>query len=78
MKLLTRAALALAGGAAALVLAGLVVLAVVMGVVLLYAAIPLPTSARVTPAPPAPAAVAPGGIGGHIASLDGCIDGPNC
>ena len=62
MKRLTRTALALSGGAAALVLAGLVVLAVVVGVVLLYAAIPLPTSARVTPAPPAPAAVAPGGI----------------
>jgi hypothetical protein len=81
MKMLNRTALALAGGAAALVLAGLVVLAVVVVVVLLFAAIsPPPTSARVTPAPPAPAAVAgpldaaaPGGIGVHIASLTGCI-----
>jgi hypothetical protein len=59
MKMLTRAALALSGGAAALVLAGLVVLAVVVVVVLLFAAISQsPTSARVTPAPPATAAVA--------------------
>jgi hypothetical protein len=56
MKRLTRTALALSGGAAALLLAGLVVLAVVVGVVLLYAAISPPPSARVTPAPPAPAA----------------------
>jgi hypothetical protein len=71
MKMLTRTALALSGGVAALVLAGLVVLAVVVVVVLLFAAIsPPPASARVTPAPPAPAAVAgpldaaaPGGTG---------------
>jgi hypothetical protein len=61
MKMLTRAELALSGGAAALVIAGFVVLAVVMVVVLLFAAIPLPTSARVTPAPPAPGSVEPGG-----------------
>jgi hypothetical protein len=36
------------------------------------------TSARVTPAPPAPAAVAPGGTGVHIASLTGCIEDLNC
>ena len=78
MKLLTRTALALSGGAAALVLAGLVVVAVVVGVVLLFAAISPPTSARVAPTPPAPAAAAPGGTGVHIASLTGCIGGLNC
>jgi hypothetical protein len=42
-------------------------------------------STRVTPAPPAPAAVAgpldaaaSGGTGVHIASLTGCVDGLNC
>jgi hypothetical protein len=79
MKMLTRTALALSGGAAALVVAGLVVLAVVVGVALLFAAIsPPPTSVRVMPAPPAPAAVAPGGIGVHIGSLTNCIDGLSC
>jgi hypothetical protein len=78
MKMLTRAALALSGGAAALVLALAVVLAVVMVVVLLFAAIPLPpTWAGVTPAPPAPAAPAPTG-GAHIGSLTGSIDRPDC
>jgi hypothetical protein len=78
MKMLTRTALALSGGAAALVLALAVVLAVVMMVVLLFAAIPLPpTWAGVTPAPPAPAAPAPTG-GAHIGSLTGSIDRPDC
>jgi hypothetical protein len=79
MKRLTRTALALSGGAAALVLVGLVVLAVIMGVVLLFAAIsPPPTSARVTPAPHAPAAAAPGDTGVKIGGLTGCISGLDC
>jgi hypothetical protein len=79
MKMLTRTALALSGGAAALVLALAVVLAVVMMVVLLFAAIPLPpTWAGVTPAPPAPAAPAPAGGGAHTGSLTDSIDGPDC
>jgi hypothetical protein len=52
---------------------------------LLAAAIPPPPSARVTPAPPAPAAVAgpldaaaPGDTGVHIASLTGCVSGLDC
>jgi hypothetical protein len=77
MKMRTRTALALFGGAATLVLA--------VVVVLLAAAIPSPPSAGVTPAPPAPAAVAgpldaaaPGSTGVHIATLTGCIGGLNC
>jgi hypothetical protein len=73
MKMLTRAALALSGGAASLVFVGLFALGVVVVVVLLFAAIsPPPTSA--TPAPPAPAAVA----GPHHAGLTGCISGLDC
>lgn len=75
MKMLTRTALALFGGASALVLAGLVVLAVVVVIAVLFTPmLPPQTSAPVTLAPPAAGVAGPE----HAARLAGCISGLDC